>query len=439
MKKYIQLLALVCSLGLSSCNGFLDEKPSKSILVPESASEYEALIDSYAVVNLSPIAPLILADDYWTAETNWQNYEAWQQNFYQWSLDPYLPEDISWDYMAMYRKVNIANVVLDKLERNPDWSESDRNRLQGKALFWRAHAYFELAVLYLPMPGSSLDTKEYLIPMPSSSDLNSIQEMSTSSKVFALIMKDLQDAIPKLLEATEYPTQPSRYAGYALQARIQLYLGNYVGAVESAEKVLNGQYSLLDYQELDSLATYPVSIFNSETIFFTVMGVMSAVTENDVAFIDTLLAKKFGPQDYRSSLLFSNKHGYTSFKGSYSGNRQLFTGIALDEVYLILIESYTRLGEKLKAVEYLNYICEKRYMNYVPIAAEDVMLPLVLEERGKSMLFRGQRWADLKRESFNDGIARTLVRKAGGEEVTLVTNPENFLMKIPLRERTLIW
>lgn len=438
MKTTIQILAFVCSFGLASCSGFLDEKPNKSILVPETSAEYEALIDSYAVLNLSPIVPLILADDYWTTESNWQNYQAWQQNSYQWSPDPYLPDDISWDYMAMYRKVNIANVVLDKLKENPDWSVNDRNRLQGKALFWRAHAYFELAVLYLPLPGSPLDTDEYMVPVPSSADLNSFQEMSTASRVFAMVLEDLEDAIPLLLETTEYPTQPSRHAGYALLARIQLYLGNYPEAAASAEKVLDGQYSLLDYQELDSLATYPVTVFNSETILFTVMGVMSAVSGNNVAFVDTLLTEKYDSRDLRSKFLFENNHGYTSFKGTYSGNHQLFTGIALDEVYLILAESYTRIGDRLDAVEYFNNLMEKRYRNYVPIAAEEINLSVVMEERRKSLLFRGQRWADLKRESYNDGVLRTVVRSAGGKDITLVTNPENLVMRIPLRERTFI-
>lgn len=439
MKLHYRILMLLGLLISTSCQGFLDEKPTKSILVPESVPDFEALLDGYGTMNLTTILPFMFSDDYWTSKSNWQNFNSWQQRAYLWDLDPYLPDEAPLDYSIMYRKISYANVTLDKLNEDPDWLEEDKMRLKGKALFWRASAYFELAVLYLPMPSSTLDSDEFVIPMPSTADINAAQELKTSEEVFTEILNDLQEAILLLPIKTDYATQPSLYAGYGLLARISLYLGNYSDAATYAKLVLDGGFTLMDYQDLDFSQAYPSPLFNSETILFTFLAPQGSVSGENVAYVDSLFVKSFDSLDLRSKFLFENNMNSTSFKGSYTGNYELFTGVALDEIYLILAEAHVRLGDIEKAKNYLDILLASRIVDYAGNEDQQNYLKTVLEERRKTLLYRGQRWADLKRFSYHDGEQLTLRRYEGDELVIFEGKPENFQLKLSIRERNLLY
>lgn len=420
----------------SACSGFLDEKPNKNILVPESVSEYEALIDNYDQINLTPVLPFVYADDYYTLASNWQRFMPWQQNAYLWSDDPYLPDESPLDYFLMYRKIFNANIILDKVNTAPEWSVDDLNRLKGKALFWRAHAYYELAVLHLPIPESGFDESDYFIPLVTDAELGSTKENANAGEIFSMILGDLENSLSLLPEIPEYASQPSKYAGYALLARINLYLGKYENAREYAEQVLAGPFTLMDYGMLDSTSSYPFNLFNSETVLFTNMASQGTVSNDNIAFITADLMGSFDSLDLRLPLYtFSNDFGTVSFRGSYTGDYSVFTGIGLDEVYLILAESNVRLGNEEEGLGNLVSLLEKRYSGQIPILlGEEVLLETVLSERRKSLLFRGQRWADLKRFSYWDNQYYILKRSLEEEEILFESKPENFQLKIAQRE-----
>ncbi|MBB6328270.1 tetratricopeptide (TPR) repeat protein [Algoriphagus iocasae] len=434
MKSHIKLMILTVFSLIVGCEGFLDEKPNKSILVPETIEEFEAIIDNYDRLNTSPVLSFMFADDYWVANTTWDNFAPWQQNAYKWSDDPYLPNESTLDFSVMYRKIFSANVILDKINQEPDWDQSRMEHLKARALFWRAHGYFELAALFLPIPEKAGDSQEIRIPFRTTAEFGVQKDMEEASAVFDLILEDLKGALPNLPEATTYPTQPSYYSAHALLARINLYLGNYEQAIVHANKVLEGNFELLDYNDLDLGVTFPMSLFNSETILFTNMISQSTVSRNNVAFVDSTLVKSYQDNDLRAALIFENNTGTSSFKGNYTGRQDVFTGIALDEIYLILAESNFRLGNSDIAKDYLKELMENRYQDLDILDDWNLELDFILEERRKSLLFRGQRWMDLKRLSVHDSYITTLKREVNGEMVSFETKPENFIAKVPQRQ-----
>ena len=438
MKVHYKNLLFLGLLISTSCQSFLDEKPTKSILVPESVSDFEALLDEYGAMNQTPILPFMFSDDYWTSASNWQNFDPWQQRAYLWEKDPYLPDQAPLDYTLMYQKINYANIILDKLKDDPNWAQEDKNRLRGKALFWKASAYFDLALLYLPMPGSFLDTDGFVIPMPATAAINSEQVMKNSGEVFQEILTYAEESIKLLPEKTDFLTQPSIYSGYGLLARIHLYLANYPEAASYAQLVLEGSFSLIDYNDLDFTQPYPSPLFNSETILFTFLAPQGSVSGENVAYVDSLFVESFDSLDLRSGFLVENNSSATSFKGSYSGNYELFTGMALDEIYLILAEAHFRIGEEEKAKEYLYTLMKSRYKDFGNAVEQELMLGEILDERRKTMLFRGQRWSDLKRLSYYETQQKTLKRYEEDKLVTFEVKPENFQLEISTRERNLL-
>lgn len=437
MKKIqIHLMVLGLTILMTSCDGFLDEKPNKSLLVPETVSEFEALIDNYDRINSTAVLPIIYADDYVTTKSNWDNFSPWVQRAYTWSMTPDELDDSVLDFWILYRKINAANVVLDKISENPDWNSNDINRLKAKSLFWRAHGYFELATLYLPIPGKAGYSDDIKLPYRITGGFGVPANWKSGSEVFPLILSDLQEALDILPDQTPYPTQPSRFAAHALLARVHLYLGNFEQAKAEAEKVLEGNFSLLDYQTLNMDAPFPVSIFNSETVLFSNMAAQSTVSGNNVAFVNPDLVNSFDPNDLRGRFLVRNADGNFYFKGSYISRQDVFSGIALDEIFLLLAEVNTRLGNTAEGLALLNQLLENRMIDFKELDSNSTtqVLDWVLDARRKSLLFRGQRWADMKRLSVLEYEGKTVTRILGDEVVNLVLRQENMVVKIPRRE-----
>ena len=92
------------------------------------------------------------------------------------------------------------------------------------------------------------------------------------------------------------------------------------------------------------------------------------------------------------------------------------------------------MGNNESATENLLKLMNKRYHDLADPRELSIDLEFILEERRKSLLFRGQRWMDLKRLSVHDSFITTLKREVNGEMISFETQPENFIVKVPQRQ-----
>ncbi|WPR76032.1 RagB/SusD family nutrient uptake outer membrane protein [Algoriphagus sp. NG3] len=193
---------------------------------------------------------------------------------------------------------------------------------------------------------------------------------------------------------------------------------------------------MIDYSELNMDAPFPVSIFNSETILFTNMVAQSTVSGNNVAFVNPELVNSYLEEDLRAGFLVNNAANNSYFKGSYTSRQDVFTGVALDEILLILAESMVRQDRIDEGVNYLNQLLMQRFRDFIPYTANSKTdaLGLILDARRKSLVFRGQRWADLKRLSVLGSEPETLTRQIENDVVNFTVSMENMILKIPQRE-----
>ena len=104
-------------------------------------------------------------------------------------------------------------------------------------------------------------------------------------------------------------------------------------------------------------------------------------------------------------------------RGYFGSGLYPFTGLAVDEVYLIKAECQARLGKDDKALETILSLLTKRYVVDKTPSVDDIIqgrtvLEMVLEERRKELVWRGIRWHDIKRYN-RDGRNITLTRKLG--------------------------
>lgn len=279
--------------------------------------------------------------------------------------------------------------------------------------------------------------------MPLSSNVSNRPGRGTVDKIYGQLTEDLSTAIDLLPISAGLPTRPSRTAGYALLAKVYLNMQQYAEAASIADKCLEINNKLLDYNTLDpsSGAPMPAGIQNKnpEIIFYTTsLYGFYYLPSTEIA---TELVNGYEPNDLRRNVfLESNGTGY-NFKGSYTGDLfsyGLFAGIATDEIYLIRAEANIRSQKIPEALRDLNLLLFNRYKSgtFVPISGTnpEPVLRKILTERRKELVARGIRWSDLRRLNQDSRFAVTLKRNIGGTEYTLAPNSLRYLFPIPDNE-----
>lgn len=98
-------------------------------------------------------------------------------------------------------------------------------------------------------------------------------------------------------------------------------------------------------------------------------------------------------------------------------------------------ECAARLGDVQPALQAINLLLINRHRKnqFVPITIQDpdALLRLILNERRKELIFRAQRWADLKRLNTEPRFAITLKRVIAGTVYELPPNDLRYTFLIP--------
>lgn len=443
MRKHrYKMLALL--LTVFGCEGFLDEKPSKDLVVPQTVSELQGLLDNTNfLMNDSPALIFNGTDDFWTTDQGFQSFNSIpNQNSYVWE-DEIFDTPQSSDWLISYRQVFYANVVLEEaMGISPGTAilRKERDELIGRALFMRAKAFFDLAGQFSPVFQTGTAGNTLGIVIRTSPKITDKQGRSSLQETYNQILGDLNEAVGLLPETALFPTRPTKAAGQALLARVYLSMSDYEMANQWAKASLESGAELLDFNKVIPSGNFSFAPFNSETLYYSVMNAQLFHFSN-LTFVDQGLYESYDPQDLRKGLFYrkptASALGYV-FKGSFSGDNTLFSGLSTGELFLILAETEIRLGRTAEGLGYLNDLMEKRYKAGVfqPWSGLDQSeaLNLVLKERRKELAFRGLRWYDLRRLNQEPALAKTLSRTVKGIEYSLPPNSPRYVFPIPQDE-----
>ncbi|RZA29971.1 MAG: hypothetical protein EOP02_03005 [Proteobacteria bacterium] len=174
MKRIKMFYACAAMALLVSCNeGFLEVKPASSLLVPNTLSDLQALLDNIAVMNRTPAMSTVSADEFKLMDGGMAKLKnAYERGAYLWSRDPYEGALIG-DWITPYEQVFYANVVLDALG-GIDRASSPQvhDQLKGSALFFRAYALHGLAQIFAKPYDPLTAAGEPGLPAPVVSDVN---------------------------------------------------------------------------------------------------------------------------------------------------------------------------------------------------------------------------------------------------------------------------
>lgn len=438
MKTVKNLILALVIMGPTLCcdSGFLDKKPQKSLLVPTTLTDMQALLDnSRDLMNVSPYLNVITDGEFRLLDAGLNSVARVVQNAYVWSSEPPATQG-DWD--LPYKQVFYCNVVLDGLSKMTDQASTDEyKRIRGDALFFRGLAFFNLVQLFsVPYVSASANT-QLGIPLPLSSDVNLKMPRASLKATYEQVLKDLLEAAPLVSARPLYLTRPSKAALQGLLARVYLLMGEYVLAGQYADAALALQNSLLDYNTVSTQSAIsfplPLSTVNPEVLFYSRAN--TSFLGNASVFADSTLYKAYAENDLRKKIYFTSALKY---KGSYTGTANPFQGLSTDELYLIKAECLARSGAASEALKTLDVLLQKRWVTgkYQPLAAVSAQqaLEIIIGERRKELVGRGLWWQDLRRLSGDPRFHFTLKRVSSGNSYELQPGDKGYVFKIPLDE-----
>lgn len=438
MKRQFTIYTVLVMLAFNSCHEyFLDERPSKDLVVPETLQDYQAILDNTAVMNNIGHNSVLMDGDFEFLETSLVGQAALTRNSYLWKPDLYETNLSTISWTAPYKQILTANLAIEGLGKIHATSteQTQYNNILGSAYFYRAFAFHELAVLFTAPYQEATAGSTLGLPLKLTADVTDIVQRATLKATYEQIVEDLQQSINLLPLNQPAISRPTKAAAYAQLARVYLIMGRYDLALANAKEALKLKADLIDYNQVavSTSRTFaqPFNVPNAEMLFYSRDGYSSNNNANFLLKQDFYDA--YPANDLRRTRFFTSGR---RFIGTYTGLGQALCGLATDEVYLIAAECEARANRPQQALDYLNDLCIKRYDNtYVPYSSSDAeqVLNWVLAERRKELVTR-RRWEDLRRLNLDSRFAVTLTRTYKGDTYTLPPNSSRYVMAFPQEE-----
>ena len=254
MKNYIGLFIIALSLGLTSCNDYLDTLPDDRTELDMENKIAQILVSAYP--NNSADYMMELSSD--NVQDNGAQFkcEEYQTSMYRW--EPILTiswESAQWVWRSHYSAVAVANEALAGLEKlgNP----AHLNGCRAEALLCRAFAIFRMSnafcMAYDPQKAGSYQG----LPYPTEPGVP-VEERGTLQQLYEKIDADIEEALP-LLDDGHLVTPKYHFnskAAYAFAARFNLYYHKYDKAIKYATLAIgeNPTGVLRDYAKYLTLA-----------------------------------------------------------------------------------------------------------------------------------------------------------------------------------------
>lgn len=458
---------ILLSILLTACGKeFLNIRQVKNQVVPQTISDFQAILDIDFFDNSAHSLGTNGADEYRTTETKWEGlasvYNSNLRDIYIWNTAGVYGvggtgETVVFDWTYAYYYIFCANQALQGIETiKPAQAEHAAwNNVKGSALFFRAYRYYQLAQQFCPPYGPEHKDSPYGLPLRTSPEVNQLVPRSSVQKTYDLIIQDLKEAVNLLPVQTINPqnhVRPSKAAPLALLAKVYLVMGDYEQAREYADEALVLRGELRDFNTLvlndpakraENTFEYDRGVSNPEVIYFTAMPRLAANALYGINLtmeLDPFILSQYSDDDLRKKAYFkaySNTNDKLVFRGSY-GAHFYFSGLAVDELYLIRAECNARLNQTDAALQDMNLLLKNRMLagSFTPLTESDpeALLRLILMERRKELFFRGVRWEDLRRLNQDPRFAVTLVREVGGNRYELPPNDRRYTWPLPPSE-----
>ena len=255
-----------CNLDITMYDGVMEEQFDNKNLLELSQGSYRLLKNDGGLIDNGYYFWAFGADDVtWNGTSTGSTFKLYD---YSRNIASSTTE-YTWE--LGYRVIGNCNKIIEIIQGLGNESTREQTIMMGENYYLRALSYF-LLVNEFAQPYSNNPTQNPGLPLMLTSDPNDLpQSRSTVAEVYDQVVLDLKDAITYLtLQQGETPKSniyATKEAAEALLARVYLYMENWDGAWEMANKVItSGRFEL---ERGNRFATYSQLIpeDNKETIF----------------------------------------------------------------------------------------------------------------------------------------------------------------------------
>ncbi|BAV10085.1 SusD family protein [Filimonas lacunae] len=442
---YCQLLVMLF-VFVTACkkqNEFLDAKSNDDYVVPTTLADFQALLDNSGILNYNYISIGLTGIDNYYLVDNTTVTPVYFVNAFLWKPDVFGITTYDGGYTQAYIIVRSANIALEGLAKI---TETADNRLaydsvKGHALFLRAFMFYNLVNTYAKQYNKVTASGDLGIPIRTFTDANILVQRSSVQDTYQQIISDLNGAVASLPVTARFVMRPSKLAAYALLAKAYLQMEEYAEAKKCCDSVLMYKNSLLNFTDpsisLSVTYRFPTYTKGNPEILYYAEGAANAIaspgTTVNKSYVDTVLYNSYSDNDLRKTLFYTYLQPQKArIIGTYTGGRNQFAGLGINEVFFMRAECNVRLNNLTDGLKDMNDVLRNRYkpgtyVDYVTSNA-DSALATVLMERRKEFPSTGQiRWEDLKRLNNDSRFAKKLTRVFEGKSYSLEPGDINYV------------
>ncbi len=460
MKNYITILLW---LGLTACNGFLDEIDQDK-MIPTTTDHYAAfLLEEFSAAQAVWHMSSYMTDEIGEVKSvpnsagrlSTKPVYAWQRNIELTEEGKTVYNNTAWG--AGYQDITIANYVLEQID-DAKGTQAEIDFLKGEAYFVRAYSYFNLVNLYAAPYVSDEQAKSTLgIPIRTDIGVVPTYDRKMLAEVYSQLESDLGEARASLKKSGLQKSifHPTVTACDLLLSRIKLYKREYSEAIAAAGKVIasaslygmtaaNANTAFIDRENPELLYSFGSASTVLET---SKMQSLGFAVNND-------LINAYDEDDFRKACFFAKVTTealgtyYYPAKFSTSYTSLGMCNFRVAEAYLNRAEAYACEGNIGEAQADIRALLEKRYKRgaifHIP-DGQEALIAFIRQERLKELCFEEHhRWFDLRRLDASERPeiihVYTLMdaegNKQGTESYHLLPDDKNYTLSLPQNEKT---
>lgn len=324
-------------------------------------------------------------------------------------------DDINVTWQSAYSIIAAVNIILRDIDRLAADKPKEVNRIKGQALAIRAHVHFDLLRYFATT--FERNSTELAVPYVKVFDVNALPPRNTVKEVYDNIFADLNAAATALADVDAPVNTASRsridlLGVRAIQARVNLYAGQWQDAVNAASAVIAAK-------PLASRADFPLiwtDKTNTEVVWAVAFETLADGAPYDNVYFVRGNRAEFKPAAQLVSLYDqTNDVRYASYFTNTGGRLVVAKHLGRDnstnrngvvnwkayrvaEMYLIRAEANFKLNKETEARADLNALRAARIAGFVAgTESGTALLNAILLERRKELAFEGDRFFDLKR------------------------------------------
>ncbi len=442
---YTVILVVLFAIMASCSKGWLDEKPSKSLVVPKTLKDLQGILDDYYTLNMGYGSLSIPSlENVYIADEDLGSLSPENLDCYIWSKEINYTNNSNYDWSFFFQMIEKANLVIEGIFKLDPSNEADY--ILGQAYYFRATGYYYLAQTFCK-PYVKVNAQSNLgLPIRLTSDVNELKKRSNLQQVYDQIRTDYNIANNLLPVSSSFFTRPSKVAALGMLSKVYLNMQEYETAGIYADSVIKLKPDIIDFNNpLYASHNYPFNFQpigngNPEIIFyaFGAYGLQYNYAGQELQ-VTTAFYNNYSNNDLRKEYFYGKSNGKINFIGTYSGDNCLFQGLSTSEFYFIRSECYARQNKIEMAKADLRTVLNKRYQTgTAPTFSEnnqETFLKILFAEKEKEFpRVSNICWEDLRRLNLDSRFQKTLTRTVNNKQYTLPPNDPRYVFPIPQEE-----